>query len=94
MTKKVCIFGSLFQEARSQTALSQWEISVRAGTHLSNVNQVEAGNQEPNVILAVKMLLAVNADIQSFFMELASLYLIVSMYQKFHRYPKKNFRSS
>ena len=66
MTKKVCIFGSLFQEARSQTALSQWEISVRAGT-------VEAGNQEPNVILAVKMLLAVNADIQSFFMELASL---------------------
>ena len=60
MTKKVCIFGS-------QTALSQWEISVRAGTHLSNVNQVEAGNQEPNVILAV------NADIQSFFMELASL---------------------
>ena len=56
MTKKVCIFGSLFQEARSQTALSQWEISVRAGTHLSNVNQVEAGNQEPNVILAVKML--------------------------------------
>ena len=62
MTKKVCIFGSLFQEARSQTALSQWEISVRAGTHLSNVNQVEAGNQEPNVILAVKMLLAVNAD--------------------------------
>ena len=73
MTKKVCIFGSLFQEARSQTALSQWEISVRAGTHLSNVNQVEAGNQEPNVILAVKMLLAVNADIQSFFMELASL---------------------
>ena len=73
MTKKVCIFGILFQEARSQTALSQWEISVRAGTHLSNVNQVEAGNQEPNVILAVKMLLAVNADIQSFFMELASL---------------------
>ena len=73
MTKKVCIFGSLFQEARSQTALSQWEISVRAGTNLSNVNQVEAGNQEPNVILAVKMLLAVNADIQSFFMELASL---------------------
>ena len=73
MTKKVCIFGSLFQEARSQTALSQWEISVRAGTHLSNVNQVEAGNQEPNVILAVKMLLAVNVDIQSFFMELASL---------------------
>jgi len=73
MTKKVCIFGSLFQAARSQTALSQWEISVRAGTHLSNVNQVEAGNQEPNVILAVKMLLAVNADIQSFFMELASL---------------------
>ena len=72
MTKKVCIFGSLFQEARSQTALSQWEISVRAGTHLSNVNQVEAGNQEPNVILAVKMLLAVNADIQSFFMELGS----------------------
>lgn len=67
MTKKVRIFGSLFQEARSQTALSQWEISVRAGTHLSNVNQVEAGNQEPNVILAV------NADIQSFFMELASL---------------------
>ena len=67
MTKKVCIFGSLFQEAHSQTALSQWEISVRAGTHLSNVNQVEAGNQEPNVILAV------NADIQSFFMELASL---------------------
>ena len=74
MTKKVCIFGSLFQEARSQTALSQWEISVRAGTHLSNVNQVEAGNQEPNVILAVKMLLAVNVDIQSFFMELASLF--------------------
>lgn len=73
MTKKVCIFGSLFQAARSQTALSQWEISVRAGTHLSNVNQVEAGNQEPNVILAVKMLLAVNADIQNFFMELASL---------------------
>ena len=55
MTKKVCIFGSLFQAARSQTALSQWEISVRAGTHLSNVNQVEAGNQEPNVILAVKI---------------------------------------
>ena len=69
MTKKVCIFGSLFQEARSQTALSQWEISVRAGTHLSNVNQVEAGNQEPNVLLAVKLLLAVNADIQNFFME-------------------------
>lgn len=37
------------------------------------MNQVETGSQEPNVILTVKMLLAVNADIQSFFMELASL---------------------
>ena len=73
MSKKVCIFGSLFQVARSKTSLSQWEISVRAGTHLSNVNQVEAGNQEPNVVIAVKMLLAVSADIQSFFMDLASL---------------------
>ena len=89
MTKKVCIFGSLFQEARSQTALSQWEISVRAGTHLSNVNQVEAGNQEPNVILAVKMLLAVNADIQSFFMELASILSHCIDVSKFHRYPKR-----
>ena len=72
MGKESCIFGSLFQAVRSQTTLSQWEISVRAGTHLSNVNQVEAGNQEPNVIIAVKMLLAANADIQSFFTSLSS----------------------
>lgn len=71
MGKELCIFGSLFQAVRSQTTLSQWEISVRAGTHLSNVNQVEAGNQEPNVIIAVKMLLAANADIQSFFTSLS-----------------------
>ena len=71
MGKELCIFGSLFQAVRSQTTLSQWEISVRAGTHLSNVNQVEAGNQEPNVIIAVKMLLATNADIQSFFTSLS-----------------------
>lgn len=72
MGKKECIFGSLFQTVRSQSSFSQWEISVRAGTHISNVNQVEAGNQEPNVIIATKMLLAANADIQLFFTELSN----------------------
>lgn len=72
MSKEICIFGSLFQAVRSQTTLSQWEISVRAGTHLSNVNQIEAGNQEPNVLIAVKMLIAANADIPVFFKELYS----------------------
>lgn len=70
MSKKSCIFGSLFQAERSKTTFSQWEVSVRAGTHLSNVNQIEAGNQEPNVLVALKMLLAVNAPIPSFFANL------------------------
>lgn len=71
MSKETCIFGSLFQAERSKTTFSQWEVSVRAGTHLSNVNQIEAGNQEPNVLVALKMLLAVNTPIPSFF---ATLY--------------------
>ncbi len=94
MGKELCIFGSLFQAVRSQTTLSQWEISVRAGTHLSNVNQVEAGNQEPNVIIAVKMLLAANADIQSFFTSLSPTYSNLLNLQSSPSYLKMNLKKN
>mgnify|MGYP002572332533 CR=1 FL=1 len=70
MSKKAYIFSQLFRDVRMNSGLSQWIVSVKAGTHLSNVNQIEAGHQEPRVHVAVRL------D------------------QKFHRYPKKNFRSS
>lgn len=92
MRKEICIFGKRFRTVRTESALSQWEISVKAGTHLSNVNQVEAGNQEPNVLVALKMLLAAKADIKPFFTELYSQYSLLIDTSKIPLIPEKNLK--
>lgn len=52
------------------SGLSQWIVSVKAGTHLSNVNQIEAGHQEPRVHVAVRLVAACDVDLNSFFSKL------------------------
>ena len=52
------------------SGLSQWIVSVQAGTHLSNVNQIEAGHQEPRVHVAVRLVAACDVDLNSFFFEI------------------------
>lgn len=91
MRKEICIFGKRFRTVRTESALSQWEISVKAGTHLSNVNQVEAGNQEPNVLVALKMLLAAKTDIKLFFTELYSQSSLLIDTSKIPLIPQKKF---
>lgn len=67
MSKKVYIFSKLFRDVRIDSGLSQWIVSVKAGTHLSNVNQIEAGHQEPRVHVAVRLVAACGVDLNSFF---------------------------
>ena len=71
MGKKVCIFGRLFREVRRNSGLSQWNASVKAGIHLSSVHQIEAGHQEPRILVAMRLVSACGADLNSFFSELA-----------------------
>lgn len=71
MSKKAYIFSQLFRDVRIDSGLSQWIVSVKAGTHLSNVNQIEAGHQEPRVHVAVRLVAACGADLNSFFSKLA-----------------------
>ena len=70
MSKKVYIFSQLFRDVRMNSGLSQWIVSVKAGTHLSNVNQIEAGHQEPRVHVAVRLVAACDVDLNSFFSKL------------------------
>ena len=70
MSKKVYIFSKLFRDVRMNSGLSQWIVSVKAGTHLSNVNQIEAGHQEPRVHVAVRLVAACDVDLNSFFSKL------------------------
>lgn len=67
MSKKAYIFSQLFRDVRMSSGLSQWIVSVKAGTHLSNVNQIEAGHQEPRVHVAVRLVAACDVDLNSFF---------------------------
>lgn len=71
MGKKVCIFGQLFREVRRNSGLSQWNVSVKAGIHLSSVHQIEAGHQEPRILGAMRLVGACGGDLNSFFSELA-----------------------
>ena len=71
MSKKAYIFSQLFRDVRMNSGLSQWIVSVKAGTHLSNVNQIEAGHQEPRILVAMRLVSACGADLNSFFSELA-----------------------
>lgn len=71
MGKKVCLFGEVFRQVRKESGFSQWDVSVKAGTHLSNVHQIEAGHQEPRLLVAIRLVVACGADIDSFFTELA-----------------------
>lgn len=71
MGKKVCIFGQLFREVRRNSGLSQWNVSVKAGIHLSSVHQIEAGHQEPRILGAMRLVGACGGDLSSFFSELA-----------------------
>ena len=66
MSKKAYIFSQLFRDVRMSSGLSQWIVSVKAGTHLSNVNQIEAGHQEPRVHVAVRLVAACDVDLNSF----------------------------
>ncbi len=70
MSKKAYIFSQLFRDIRMNSGLSQWIVSVKAGTHLSNVNQIEAGHQEPRVHVAVRLVAACDVDLNSFFSKL------------------------
>ena len=70
MSKKEYIFSQLFRDVRMSSGLSQWIVSVKAGTHLSNVNQIEAGHQEPRVHVAVRLVAACDVDLNSFFSKL------------------------
>lgn len=70
MSKKAYIFSKLFRDVRMNSGLSQWIVSVKAGTHLSNVNQIEAGHQEPRVHVAVRLVAACDVDLNSFFLKL------------------------
>lgn len=70
MSKKAYIFSQLFRDVRMNSGLSQWIVSVKAGTHLSNVNQIEAGHQEPRVHVAVRLVAACDVRFKLFFFEI------------------------
>lgn len=70
MQEKSCQFGKSFLDLRLKTAASQWTVAMRMQYHVRNIQRIEKGEYQPGVMLAVRMVAALEADIGLFFDEL------------------------
>jgi transcriptional regulator with XRE-family HTH domain len=56
-------FGANLARHRRLSGLSQEDVAIRAGTHRTEVNQLERGLRLPRLDTAVKLAAAVEADL-------------------------------
>lgn len=68
-----CLFGPLLKQAREHMQFSQTALAKRAEYNLRNINAVEAGRQEPGIMIALRLVAATEANLQQFFDSLFSL---------------------
>lgn len=71
MEKFLCPFGALYREYRTARHISLWQVVHRLGYYLANIQRIEAGIQQPGVLLALRLLNAIEADAGRFMQELA-----------------------
>ena len=62
-----CPFGPMFRREREQKKISQWTVSVRLQHHTRNIQRIEGGLRQPGVLLALRMVVAVDAEPGDFF---------------------------
>ena len=62
-----CPFGPMFRREREQKKISQWTVSVRLQHHTRNIQRIEGGLRQPGVLLALRMVVAVDAEPGEFF---------------------------
>lgn len=67
MQDSLCPFGPAFRREREQRKISQWTVSVRLQYHTRNIQRIEGGLRQPGVLLALRMVAAVDADPGKFF---------------------------
>ena len=57
----------MFRQEREQKEISQWTVSVRLQHHTRNIQRIEGGLRQPGVLLALRMVVAVDAEPGEFF---------------------------
>ena len=57
----------MFRREREQKKISQWTVSVRLQHHTRNIQRIEGGLRQPGVLLALRMVVAVDAEPGEFF---------------------------
>lgn len=57
--------------ARKNAELSQWQLAVRADCNVTHVRRVEKGDTNPGIMLAIRLVSALNLPVGEFFKELA-----------------------
>lgn len=62
-----CLFGPLIHQARLAAEISQAEVAQKVQYNLRNVGAVEKGKQEPGVMVALGMVTATEANVETFF---------------------------
>lgn len=72
MSKALCPFGPLFRKKREARQISLWQVCLALQYHLRNIQRIEAGQHEPSVELALRMVMAINEAPGDFFCELAN----------------------
>lgn len=67
-----CLFGPLLRQARESVRLSQTALAKNAAYNLRNINAVEAGRQEPGIIIALRLVVATGVNVNGFFDSLST----------------------
>ena len=62
-----CLFGPFFKMVRLQRQISQKIVSDAAGCDLRNMLNVESGQQEPGIMTALSMVIALGVNVGDFF---------------------------
>lgn len=71
MQDSICPFGPAFRRERMEHGVSQWTVATRLRYHLRNIQRIEGGTQQPGVLLAVRLVVAVEANPGDFFQDLS-----------------------
>ncbi len=78
--KVKALFGPLFRKVRERHGVTQKAVANAAQYNLRNLFNVEAGSQEPGVMVALAMVCATGCDVRWFFSTLAGLSALPGAY--------------
>lgn len=71
MTEGLCPFGAFFRQRREAKKISLWRLGLTLQYHLRNLQRIEAGQHEPGLLLALRMVAAISEAPGEFFLALA-----------------------